>query len=229
MVIAPAGSFTMGSPESEPRRSSAEGPQHKVTIPKPFAVGRFAVTFAEWDACVASGGCGGYSPKDEGWGRADRPVINVSWDDAQAYVQWLSKKTGKSYRLHSEAEREYAARAGTKTPFWWGSSISTAQANYDSTYTYEGSARGEYRGKTLPVKSFQENPWGLYQVHGNVWEWVDDCWWGDENTTLKCKERVFSGGAWVSDPVALRAAYRYWSNASNRSSVVGFRVARTLD
>ncbi len=123
MVIVPAGSFTMGSPESEPGHDKNEGPQHKVTIAEPFGLGRFPVTFAEWDACANDGGCGGYRPSDVGWGRSDRPVINVSWDDAQAYVKWLSDKTGKHYRLLSEAEREYAARAGTKSPFWWGSSI----------------------------------------------------------------------------------------------------------
>jgi len=110
---------------------------HNVRIAKPFAVGRFAVTFAEWDACVAGGGCGGFKPGVEGWGQGgDRPAINVSWNDAQTYVQWLSQKTGKTYRLLSEAEFEYAARASRTTPFWWGSSISTSQANYDGNYTY---------------------------------------------------------------------------------------------
>ena len=123
MVVAPAGSFDMGSPETEPDRMAQEGPRHQVTFAKPFAVGRFAVTFAEWDACAGDGGCGGYKPGDQGWGRGNRPVINVDWNDAKAYVRWLSKKTGKPYRLLSEAEREYVARAGTVTPFWWGSTI----------------------------------------------------------------------------------------------------------
>ena len=176
MTIVPEGRFTMGSPENEPEHQSEEA-QHEVRFGKPFAVGRFAVTFAEWDACVADGGCGGYRPGDGGWGRDDRPVINVNWNDAKSYVQWLSKKTGKQYRLLSEAEREYAARAGTVTPFWWGSSISTGQANYDGIAILTTVvAKGEYREKTLPVKSFKPNPWGLYQVHGNVWEWVEDCW-----------------------------------------------------
>ena len=134
------------------------------------------MTFDEWDACVADGGCNGYQPSDEGWGRGRRPVINVSWDDAKAYVAWLSNKTGKTYRLLSEAEREYVTRAGTTTPFWWGSSISTSQANYDGTNTYGSGVKGEFRHETLPVDSFQPNPWGLYQVHGNVWEWVEDCY-----------------------------------------------------
>jgi formylglycine-generating enzyme required for sulfatase activity len=130
MVVVPAGSFTMGSPANEKERNSDEGPQHQVTSDRSFAVGRFAVTFEEWDACVADGGCRGYRPDDRGWGRGRRPVINVSWDDAKAYLAWVSGKTKKSYRLLSEAEREYVTRAGTTTPFWWGSSISTSQANY---------------------------------------------------------------------------------------------------
>jgi formylglycine-generating enzyme required for sulfatase activity len=182
LVVIPAGNFKMGSPESEPERRDTEGPQHEVMIGERFAVGKYAVTFAEWDACVEAGGCGGYRPRDggylrdEGWGRGDRPVIHVSWRDAKAYVEWLSQKTSKGYRLLSEAEREYVTRAGTQTPFWWGSSISTEQANYAGDSMYAGGGKkGEYRQKTVPVKSFQPNPWGLYQVHGNVWEWVEDC------------------------------------------------------
>ena len=124
----------------------------------------------------ADGGCNRYTPSDEGWGRGRRPVINVSWDDAKAYVGWLSRKTGKTYRLLSEAEREYVTRAGTTTPFWWGTSISTQQANYNGNYTYGTGATGVSRRQTVLVDSFQPNPWGLYQVHGNVWEWTEDCW-----------------------------------------------------
>ncbi len=238
MVIAPSGAFTMGSPESEPQNESNEGPQHKVTISKPFAVGKFAVTFTEWDACVAAGGCGSYRPGDEGWGRGDRPVINVNWNDAKAYVAWLSKKTGKSYRLLSEAEREYVTRAGTATPFWWGSSITPDQANYwGSTVPYRGGGRkGEFRGKTLSVKSFKPNPWGLYQVHGNVEEWVEDCWHRDYNgapsdgsawTSGDCTSRVLRGGSWNASPTYLRAAQRngiigYPQHRRNKWS---FRVA----
>ena len=157
MVVVPAGSFTMGSPASEKHRDSHEGPQRRVSFARQFAVGKFAVTFDEWDACVADGGCNGYRPDDQGWGRGKRPVINVNWDDAKAYVAWLSRKTGKTYRLLSEAEREYVARAGTTTPFWWGSSISTSQANYDGNYTYGGGSKGEYRqtddaGRLLPAE-----------------------------------------------------------------------------
>jgi len=176
MIVIPAGTFTMGSPESEAGRNRDEGPQRSVTIARPLGVGRFAVTFEQWDACVADSGCTAYRPSDEGWGRGRQPVVNVSWNDARAYVAWLARKTGKIYRLLSEAEREYVTRAGTTTPFWWGNSISTSQANYDGNSAYAGGPRGEYRGRALPVESFDANPWGLHQVHGNVWEWVEDCW-----------------------------------------------------
>jgi formylglycine-generating enzyme required for sulfatase activity len=238
MVLVPAGSFTMGSPESEPARDDNEGPQHKVTIAEPFAVGRFAVTFVEWDACVADGGCGGYSPDDKGWGRGDRPVINVSWQDAKVYVAWLSKKTGKDYRLLSEAEREYVTRAGTITPFWWGGSITTDQANYVPREPYEkGRTKGEFRRKTVPVKSFDPNPWGLYQVHGNILEWVEDCQHdsyagaptdGLARTTVDCQYRVLRGGSWNGVPWILRAAYRIEGAPDLRNSYVGFRVARRV-
>ncbi len=238
MVIAPAGSFTMGSPKGEPQRSDDEGPQHRVTIPKPFAVGKFAVTFAEWDACAAAYRCS-HRPMDLGWGRADRPVINVSWDDAQAYVKWLSGKTGKTYRLLSEAEFEYAARAGSATPFWWGTSISTTQANYNGDYVYVGGGqKGEFRAKTVPVKSFQPNPWGLYQVHGNVWTWIQDCYVDNYKNapmdgapakeTTGCS-RVLRGGSWPDDPRLLRAARRLRGVPSMSIYFLGFRVARTLD
>jgi formylglycine-generating enzyme required for sulfatase activity len=153
MMVVPVGSFMMGSPPREEGPVS-NGEQRRVTIARPFAVGMFEVTFAEWDACVASGGCK-HEPGDEGWGRGKQPVINVSWNDiTQQYLPWLSRKTGKAYRLLSEAEWEYVARAGTTTPFSWGSSISTNQANYNGNYVYGRGSKGEYRGRTLPVDSF---------------------------------------------------------------------------
>ena len=239
MVIVPSGSFTMGSPASEPQRSSDEGPQRRVTFAKPFAVGKFAVTFSEWDACVVDGGCGGYKPGDEGWGRGDRPVINVNWNDTIGFAAWLSKKTGRNYRLLSEAEREYAARAGTTTPFWWGSSITPEQANYDgSAEPYEGGgSKGEYGRKTVPVKSFKPNSWGLYQVHGNVWEWAEDCYHGTYNgapadgsawTTGECTSHVLRGGSWDDNPQNLRSAFRS-NDPDSRYDGIGFRVARTLN
>lgn len=249
MVVVPAGNFSMGSTSSEIAAVKKEfnsnwydneGPQHRVTIQRPFAVGRFAVTFAEWDACLADGGCNGHKPSDQGWGRDKQPVINVSWDDAKGYAAWLSRKTGKTYRLLSEAEREYAARAGTTTAFWWGPSISTRQANYDGNFSYAGSPKGEYRQRTLPVDSFEANPWGLYQVHGNVWEWMEDCWHdsyqgapGDGSAwATNCSDagrRVVRGGSWYSYPRFLRSANRYWFTTVDRVSFLGFRLARTLN
>jgi formylglycine-generating enzyme required for sulfatase activity len=239
MAIAPSGSFMMGSPKDEPEHQKEEEPQHKVTIAKPFAVGKFAVTFAEWDACADDGGCGGNKPSDSGWGRGDRPVINVNWNEAKDYIDWLSKKTGKEYRLLSEAEREYATRAGTATPFWWGRSITPALANYHgSAEPYKGGgSKGEYRQKTLPVKSFKANPWGLYQVHGNIWEWVEDCWNenyngapsdGSARTTGDCSRRLLRGGSWGIVPQCLRAALRFWFYPDDRYFNIGFRLARTL-
>jgi formylglycine-generating enzyme required for sulfatase activity len=206
-----------------------------VTIGKAFAVGKFAVTFDEWETCVADGGCNGYRPADQGWGRGQRPVIRVSWDDAKAYEAWLSGKTGKAYRLLSESEREYVTRAGSTTPFWWGSSTSTGQANYDGTSTY--GKQGEYRKETVPVDSFQPNSFGLYQVHGNVWEWTEDCYHDSYNgapldgsawTTGDCSRRVLRGGSWVDPPKNLRSAYRLRFITDFRSLIFGFRLRRTL-
>jgi formylglycine-generating enzyme required for sulfatase activity len=237
MVVVPVGSFVMGSPETEPERDPGEA-QHKVTFANSFVVGRFAVTFDEWDACANEGGCNGYKPKDRGWGRGLRPVIYVSWRDAKDYVTWLSHKTGKSYRLLTEAEREYVARAGTVTPFWWGTSISTEQANYDGNATYGGGSRGEYRQTTVPGDSFRANPWGLYQVHGNIWEWTEDCWHesyrgapSDGSAWLTggdCNQHVHRGGSWFGGPAYLRAAARDKESSAVRHYMLGFRVARTL-
>jgi formylglycine-generating enzyme required for sulfatase activity len=236
MVVVPEGSFTMGSPNGEPGRSLHEM-QRQVTIPQPFAAGKFAVTFDEWDACLADGGCVGYRPSDEGWGRGKRPVINVRWDDVQAYVTWLSRKTGKAYRLLSETEREYVTRAGSTTPFWWGASITTAQANYHGRYAFADGPKGEFRQRTVPVDSFEPNPWGFHDVHGNVWEWTEDCW-NESNSDNRgdgrarksgdCSSRVLRGGSWINSPVALRSANRYFDATVNRSIDVGFRVGRAL-
>ncbi|MDD9857148.1 MAG: SUMF1/EgtB/PvdO family nonheme iron enzyme [Gammaproteobacteria bacterium] len=238
MVVVPAGSFMMGSPSSEEGRYDDEGPVHQVNIARPFAAGVREVTFAEWDACVADGGCYGYSPGDEGWGRGKRPVINVIWEEARGYVRWLSAETGKEYRLLSESEWEYAARAGTTTPFHYGSTISTGQANYNGNYTYGSGAKGEYRGRTVPVGSFPANQFGLHDVHGNVWEWTQDCWNhnyqgaptdGSAWESGDCSRRVLRGGSWNLDPRDLRSADRDRFATGVRSiGVGGFRVARTL-
>jgi formylglycine-generating enzyme required for sulfatase activity len=236
-VVVPAGTFTMGGAPDEEGVTPAEVPQHHVALRQAFAVGRFSVTFDEWDACVADGGCNGYRPDDRGWGRGRRPVINVSWNEAKSYVAWLSRTTGKAYRLLSEAEREYVTRAGATTPFWWGASISTEHANYDGRNYYNGGSRGEFRQRTLPVDSFEPNAWGLYQVHGNVWEWTEDCAHdnykgapsdGSAWTTGGCDKRIGRGGSWYDRPSDLRAAHREKASASERSNSVGFRVARTL-
>jgi formylglycine-generating enzyme required for sulfatase activity len=236
MVVAPAGTFTMGSPPSEPEPRPGEV-QVPVTITQPFAVGKFAVTFDQWDACVTDGGCNKYHPPDQGWGRRNRPVINVNWADANAYAEWLSQKTGKTYRLLSEAEREYVTRAGTTTPFWWGSSISPNQANYNGNYTYADGMKGAYRAQTVPVDSFEANPWGLFNVHGNVWDWTADCWNdsnqgnpgnGSARTTRDCLTRVIRGGSWSLVPQILRAASRRGNFSVLRNDYTGFRLARTL-
>jgi len=237
MVVVPAGSFTMGSSDNEMDRAKYEGPRHRVTFGRPFAAGKFAVTFEEWDACVMDGGCNGYNPTDESWGRGRRPVINVSWNDANAYVAWLSTKTGKSYRLLSEAEREYVTRAGTTTAFWWGAAISPRQANYNGSYIYGNGGTGEYRQRTLPVDLFQSNRWGFHQVHGNVWEWTQDCWHenyveaptdGSPWESGACTYRVVRGGSWVTYPGDLRAANRGRFTPDFRRSFQGFRLGRTL-
>jgi formylglycine-generating enzyme required for sulfatase activity len=237
MVVVPAGSFTMGSPPTEAGSFDHENPQHMVTIAREFAVGPFAVTFDEWDACAADGGCNGYRPPDGGRGRGKQPAVAVSWNDAQAYVAWLAKKTGKPYRLLSEAEREYVTRAGTTTPFWWGSSISTSQANYDGDSAYGSGPKGEYRRRTVPVDSFAANPWGLYQVHGNVYDWTEDCHNdtysgaptdGSPWTTGDCSRRVVRGGSYFDLPQNLRSAYRLRSVAFHRYGGIGFRVGRAL-
>ncbi|MEO5373459.1 MAG: formylglycine-generating enzyme family protein [Alphaproteobacteria bacterium] len=236
MVAVPGGEFMMGSPKDEPDRRPDEGPQHKVTV-LPFAIGKYEVTFAEWDACVADGGCNGYRPEDRGWGRDRRPVINVSWDDAQAYAQWLSRKTGHVYRLPSEAEWEYAARAGTTTPFHFGQTISTDQANYDGNYSYGIGIKGEYRRQTVPVGRFPANAFGLYDIHGNVREWVGDGWHstydgapvdGGVWRIIVSFERVVRGGSWNYLPGSLRSAMRDWVDTGTRISNLGFRIARTL-
>jgi formylglycine-generating enzyme required for sulfatase activity len=254
MVVVPAGNFMMGATLNE-NGEKDEKPQHKVTIAKPFAVGKFAVTRDEFETFVTEtgykmdGGC--YTRSGGEWkGHTARsfrspgflqdgthPVVCVNWNDAQAYTAWVSKKTGKSYRLLSEAEREYVTRAGTITPFWSGTSISTDQANYNGNYIYGGGKEGDYRQKTLPVKSFQPNPWGLYQVHGNVWEWVEDCYHEDYNNApadgsawvgeKNCR-RVLRGGSSNYIPQYLRSAVRDGISAGGRFVNGGFRLARTF-
>jgi formylglycine-generating enzyme required for sulfatase activity len=231
MMVVPAGSYMMGSPATEPGRYPDEGPQHTVTLARPCAVGKFALTFDEWDACAAAGGCGGYKPDDRGWGRGRRPVINVSWNDAKAYVAWLAKLTGKSYRLLTEAEYEYAARGGTRTAYPWGDAIGNNNADCNGC----GSQWDDKQ--TAPVGSFAANGFGLYDVVGDVFEWTEDCYNdsykgapadGAAWTSGDCSRRVVRGGSWVDVPQSLRPADRYRNSTDLRDSVLGFRVGRTL-
>ncbi len=229
MIVVPAGKFEMGSPESEPRRSADEGPRHEVTIAKPFAVSKFEVTFAEWDACVAAAAC---SRAADRWGRGQMPVINVSWDDAKQYVGRLSRLTGKEYRLLTEAEWEYAARAGAMTRYSWGDDPGKDNANC-------GRCGSQWDGnQTAPVGSFKPNAFGLYDMHGNVWEWCEDVWHGDYNGAptdgsawLQGGDpalHVVRGGSWYFEPQLLRAAYRDRDSTVDRNNNLGFRVGRTL-
>jgi formylglycine-generating enzyme required for sulfatase activity len=233
MVVLPAGGFMMGSPGTEAGR---EGPQHKVTIGHPFAVAKFDVTFADWDACVAVGGCP--SPKegraiDAGWGpgRGQKPVTYVSWEDAKAYAAWLSTMTGKTYRLLTEAEWEYAARGGTTTAYFWGDEIGKGNANCDGC----GSQWDKLQAS--PVGSFKPNAFGLYDMAGNVMQWVEDCWHEDYNGAPsdgsawirgECTFRVARGGNYYDGPQYLHSAYRHFLGPNIRLPSFGFRLGRTL-
>jgi formylglycine-generating enzyme required for sulfatase activity len=235
-----------------------ENPQHSVSV-RSFAAGRYAVTKGQFaafakakayqteaekdDGCFAWTGTEwkkdkAYNWRSPGFNQADdHPVACVSWNDAQAYAQWLSQTTGKAYRLPSEAEREYAARAGSQTAFWWGNSINTNQANYNGNYAYNGSEKGLYRQTTVAVNSFAANPFGLYNMHGNVLEWTQDCWNetyqgaptdGSAWATGDCSQRVLRGGSWGNIPAILRSAIRHGDAAVGRFTITGFRLARTL-
>ena len=244
MVVVPAGSFQMGSPSSEAGRFDDEGPAHPVTMARPFAVGAHEVTRGEFARFVSATGrsmgnaCWMYEGgkwqerssrhwMNPGFIQSDsHPVVCVSWNDALAYVRWLSGKTGEAYRLLSEAEWEYVARAGTTGPYHFGSSLSPAQANF----------RGN-RGGTAPVGSYPANGFGLHDVYGNVSEWVEDCWSdsyhgapadGSAWTSWYCGRRVLRGGSWVSGPWELRSANRRRNATGVRFNYYGFRVARTL-
>ncbi len=238
MVIIGPGEFIMGAPEheEEEKADDNEGPPHRVGIAQPFALGKYVVTFEQFDYFVGASGYG-HTPGDEGWGRGTRPVINVSWEDARAYVEWLSRETGETYRLVAEAEWEYACRAGTATLFSFGQAIHTDQANYAGIFGYGSGALGEYRKKTVPVGSFPANGFGLHEMHGNVCEWVEDCW--NENyagapgdggawRSGDFSRRVLRGGCWFFRPWGLRSSVRLRYLADYRSHLFGFRVARTL-
>ncbi len=231
MVALPTGEFMMGSPKDEKFRFKGEGPQRKVTIAKLIAVGKFEVTFAEWAACVGGGGCrANRRPDDRGWGKAKRPVINVSWNDARQYVTWLSAKTGKQYRLLSEAEWEYAARGGTTTVYWWSDDVGENNANCNG-------CKSKWDGKqTAPVGSFKPNGFGLHDMLGNVSEWVEDCYGeyakapsdGSSAPVTQGCTRVVRGGSWSIHGMLVRAAIRFREVPGHRNIRTGFRVGRTL-
>jgi formylglycine-generating enzyme required for sulfatase activity len=230
MIVVPAGEFTMGSPATENGHVGHEGPQHRVVIAKPFAVSKFDVTFADWDACVAAGACPQVG--DAGLGRGPKPAIDVTWDDAQRYVAWLAKTTGQPYRLLTEAEWEFVARAGTTTAYPWGNEIGEGNANCIRC----GSAWDNR--ETSPAGSFKPNAFGLYDMAGNVWQWVQDCYHDNYNgaptdgsawTSGDCSRRVARGGSWVDRPQLSRSAARLRLATGFRISNLGFRVGRTLN
>ena len=232
MVVVPAGGFRMGCLSNDEDCSALEKPVHEVMILQPFALSVHEVTFEDYDRFT-------YPNKvdDAGWGRDGRPVINVTWNDAQDYVEWLSAQTDAEYRLPSASEWEYAARAGTTTKYSWGDAIGSNRANCFSDHLgFMDQCRERFR-YTAPVGSFRGNGFGLHDMPGNVAEWVADCWNesyvgapSDGGAWLQgdCSLRVYRGGDWRADPWFLRAAYRFRSPAVNRYDDLGFRVARTL-
>lgn len=226
MVVIPAGEFLMGSPTSEEGRDSDER-QHRVQVRK-FAIGKYEVTFVEYDHFAEA--AGREKPDDHGWGRGNRPVINVSWHDAVAYTEWLSRQTGQKYRLPTEAEWEYAARGRTGTAYWWGnSSVGRNNANC-------GSDCGDQWKTTAPVGSFRANLYGLHDTVGNVWEWTcseyDKEYGGAEKECTSnandSDSRGIRGGSWSLGPRVVRAANRSWNAPADRSGDAGFRLARSL-
>lgn len=249
MVLVPAGTFNMGTTQADWDKLVAndffisqtleETPQHLVTHNKSFAISQYEISFAEFDACVDAGGCS-YRPDDAGWGRGKHPVINVSWNDANQYVRWLSQQTGDKYRLPTEAEWEYAARAGTTGNYSVSEPLSFTKANYGaSTYDTDSNGKPQYMTNTMPIDSFSPNPWGLYNVHGNVWEWTADC--VTQNyaqapnqgnipvSTGNCQNRILRGGSWFSKSEDVRSASRYSLASEQRMIDVGFRIVKELD
>jgi formylglycine-generating enzyme required for sulfatase activity len=238
MAVVPKGSFIMGTPAGEPQREDGEDPQHKVTLSQPFAVGRFTVSFDEWDACLADGGCDGFKGTEFGFGRVRLPAVGITFAAAKSYLTWLSKKVGRTYRLPSESEREYFTRAGTTTPFWFGSTISGKHANYGAVTSYNNAddINLPHDNGPVPVDSYAANKFGLYQVHGNAEEWTSDCYnkrytqdapadgspWLEGN----CAKRMVRGGGWQVAPYKIRSGYR---DNADEASGKSFRVARTLN
>src|SRR5262249_1680143 len=238
MVVVPAGSFDMGSPAREADRYDDEGPQRPVTIERPFAVGKFEVRFDEWMQCVLDEEWGMVT--DERWGRGPRPVVNVSWNDAKRYVAWLAKKTGKSYRLLTEAEWEYAARANANTPHYWDKQsdnpclhANVLNPSVKKKYAFAGDSFSCEDGydETAPVGAFRPNAFGLYDMLGNVWEGVEDCWHdsykdapadGSAWVTKDCDSREVRGGGWSTYLQLVRSAARLRLTPEYRNYNLGF-------
>lgn len=223
LIALPSGEFVMGSNDGDP----SEKPAHKVSIATPFAIGKYEVTVEQWNACVAAGAC---SKDASAANRAkNSPVRDVSWDDAEQYVKWLSTQSGKQYRLPTEAEWEYAARGGSSSRFWWGDKMQAGMANCKECgepWSQDGPAN---------VGSFSANPNGLYDVNGSVWEWVSDCWHNNYKnaptdgrawTEATCRVRVIRGGSWREGASYMTSSTRFKYDASVRHSQNGFRVAR---
>jgi formylglycine-generating enzyme required for sulfatase activity len=235
MVVVPKGSFIMGTPIGEIDRAKGEDPLHRVTFARPFAVGRFSISFDEWDACLADGGCDGNKGDDSLSGRGRMPAQGIGFDAAKSYLAWLSRKIGRTYRLPSESEREYFTRAGTTTPFWFGNTISTLNANYRADTPYGNGPHGENSKGPVVVDSYAPNAFGLYQVHGNVWEWTEDCFnkrYTEDTPTDgapwlegDCSKRMRRGGIWNWSPDVSRSGAR---NDATIGSGNSFRVVRTL-
>ena len=227
MVVLPTGRFSMGSTKGHKR----EQPVQNITVAKPLAAARYETTFDEWDTCHLAGGCT-KSALDRDWGRGRRPVMNVLYADALEYTAWLSQRTGHTYRLPSEGEWEYAARAGTLTEYWWGDTMKKGKANCRKCGT-------QWSGlQSAPVGSFKPNPWGLFDVHGNVLEYVQDCWSKNHKnvpldatprTTKICQSRVIKSGAWYYLPKVSRSASRARNDTRVFSYFIGFRVFREMD
>ncbi len=226
MVSLPGDRFIMG----DARGDRTEKPARRVTIGKPFAIGKYEISVGQWNACVLDGGCD-YTPEAAGT-NPDAPVWDISWGDAQKYVEWLSARTGKAYRLPTEAEWEYAARGGTKARYWWGSKLVKGKANCKD-------CGGDYDRKApVSIDSLGPNPFGLHGTSGGVWEWVQDCWHkdyagapkdGSARSQDNCRERVLRGGSWRNDSSYVHSASRFKYDADVRYLTNGFRVARSQD
>jgi len=229
LVEIPPGAYERGSRPGEAGHLDSEGPATRVTIKRSFAIGRYPVTFGAWDRCVREGACK-HKPNDRGWGRGTGPVFYVSWNDTKDYLAWLNARTGKTYRLPSEAEWEYAARAGASTAYPWGDSVGVKMANCKG-------CSEQSSDRTTPVGSFPPNRFNLFDMHGNVWQWVADCWNasyagapadGSPWLSGECEKAVVRGGAWGLTPQDVRSARREGDGKDLRSGRRGFRIARDL-